>query len=123
MLNITEAHITAFAEAAEIRLREHILLYIEQSALLIRGSDAKKIANYVIELGGRFNIINYEELLRFADMILRIGPGFELLPEHYRIVQLLGIEGPGWQRINRVRMLLDGVDPELREAVFFETEE
>lgn len=123
MLNITEAQIATFAHAVESRFRDTLALQIKRQSGVMGMSDAHGTADYVIDLGGRFGIDDHAELLRLAEVVVRIGAGFESKVEHSRALQLFQIDGPGWQRINRVQMLLDGVDPELREAAFFQVEE
>jgi hypothetical protein len=118
LLKISEALYAAFIDAADDLFRGEAVKHVLARDGTLAEVEARRIVDYAILLGERIEIVSAPVLLKFLDLILRLGPGFEQRSEHARVVALLEEPGPGWQRVNRAQMLLDGIDPEARGAEF-----
>lgn len=118
MLQISDHVFDAMTELAGQNFRSSAADHVVARRAGTAGDEAARIANYAIALGDSLRIVSAGDLTKFIDLVLLLGPGFETRGDMAPVMTILQGEGPGWQRINRVHMLIEGVDPQQAEAAF-----
>lgn len=120
MLQISEAMFSAMTELSGQNFRSFAARHVQARLGQTAEADAARIADHAIALGESLDIVSSGDMIKFIDLVLQLGPGFETRAEYAPVMVQLHGPGPGWQRINRVHMLLEGSDPARAEAAFFQ---
>jgi len=118
VLQISDRVFDAMTELAGQNFRSSAANHVVARSAGTAPTDAQRIADHAIHLGESLRIVSAGDLIKFIDLLLLLGPGFETREDMAPVLAILQDEGPGWQRINRVHMLIEGIDPQQAEAAF-----
>lgn len=117
MLLISEQSFAAMQATAKDRFRTRAIAHVRAHPTFADpATDAPGFTDYGVARGQARGFRAEAELLKFIDLMLLAGHDFEQRPQHSRANAALDGDGEPWERLNRARMLLEGVDPEQRAA-------